>query len=117
MYCYFWMNDSQYEWMPTTFFACIVYFSWMGQIPIPFIITTEIFPKKIRQTALALAISMFWIILFILGSVFPIFLETYGLFICMITLGIMSALNIIFGILFIPETRGKSYDEIMELMK
>ncbi|XP_055296382.1 facilitated trehalose transporter Tret1-like isoform X2 [Sitodiplosis mosellana] len=91
IYCSFWINQPNYDWMPTTLFTCIVLFSWLGLIPIPFIITIEIFPKKIRHTCLALAISLFWIVFFILGMIFPIFLETY-------------------------ETRGKSYDEIMKLM-
>ncbi|XP_031623102.1 uncharacterized protein LOC116340647 [Contarinia nasturtii] len=111
-----WLNRPGFEWVPTICFACIVFFSWLGQIPIPFIITTEIFPKKIRQTCLAMAISFYWIILFGLGTVFPIFLETFGLFNCMFILGIMSIINLIFGICFIPETRGKSYVEIMQLL-
>lgn len=59
---------------------------------------------------------MVWFICFVLGSVFPIFLETFGLVNCMVTLGIFSVANLLFGVFFLPETRGKSYDEIMELL-
>lgn len=59
---------------------------------------------------------MLWILLFILGSVFPAVLEAIGLFTCMITLGVFSLLNALFGIFFVPETRGKSYEEIMEIL-
>lgn len=57
-----------------------------------------------------------WFILFVLASIFPILLDTFGLFSCMITLAVMCALNATFAMFFIPETRGKSYEEIMELL-
>lgn len=57
-----------------------------------------------------------WIILFTLELIFPIFLEKFGLFNCMISLGSMCLLNVIFGILCIPETRGKSFTEIGEML-
>lgn len=71
---------------------------------------------QIREICLAVAISFYWIILFGLGTVFPTFLEAFGPFNCMLSLGVMSIINLIFGICFTPETRGLSYDEIMELL-
>ncbi|XP_055308694.1 facilitated trehalose transporter Tret1-like isoform X2 [Sitodiplosis mosellana] len=115
-YCLLWIDEPELNWMPPFCFACIIYFSWMGQIPIPFIVTFEIFPKKIRQTCLSLSVSLIWIISFILGSIFPVFLESFGLFTTMMTFGVISLLNVLFGIFFIPETRGKSYEEIMSLL-
>lgn len=35
---------------------------------------------------------------------------------CMFGFGGICVLSAIYGILFMPETRGKSYDEIMELL-
>ncbi|XP_031623912.1 facilitated trehalose transporter Tret1-like [Contarinia nasturtii] len=115
-YCLLWIDRPEYDWMPPFCFVCITYFSWMGQNPIPFIITYEIFPKKIRQTCLSLSVSLVWVIQFVLGSIFPSFLETFGLFNTMITFGVISLLNAVFGIIFLPETRGKSHIEIMELL-
>lgn len=79
------------------------------------------FPKislefQIRQTCLSISVSLVWIIQFILGSIFPTFLESFGLFTTMITFGVICFMNALFGIFFIPETRGKSYNEIMELL-
>ncbi|XP_055296383.1 facilitated trehalose transporter Tret1-like [Sitodiplosis mosellana] len=115
-YCCLWIKKPEYEWMPPFCIACIVFISCMGLLPIPYIITIEIFPKKIRQTCLALAASTMWLILFVLAWIFPILLEKFGLFSCMIALAVMCSLNAVFGMFFIPETRGKSYEEIMELL-
>lgn len=59
---------------------------------------------------------MMWITLFVVNTIFPILLEQFGLFNCMITLAVMSSLSALFGIFFLPETRGKSYEEIMNLL-
>lgn len=150
VYCLWWYDDPEFQWMPLFCFACIVFFSCLGLLPIPFTISMEIFPKKvhsfqihtnssifkkkteflqfsfcindffqqfqIRPICMALAISFMWIILFILGLIFSMFLEMFGLFKCMITLGVASLLNALFGIFFVPETRGKSFDEIAKML-
>lgn len=59
---------------------------------------------------------MLWIVLLLLGSAYPIVQEAIGLPACMFTFGSISILSAAFGFWFIPETRGKSYDEIMELL-
>lgn len=47
VYCLLWLKQPEYEWLPPLCFACIIFFSCMGLIPIPYIIITEIFPKKV----------------------------------------------------------------------
>lgn len=140
VYCWFWLKNPAFDWMPPFCFACIIYFSCMGLLPIPYIVTIEIFPKKIRSICLALAMTCMWVILFALGMkriwlhlifiesiiklkcdfasgmLLPTFLETVGLFIFMISLSAMSLLNALFGIFCIPETRGKSFEEITEML-
>lgn len=138
IYGMFWLKQPGFEWMPIFCFSSIIYFSCMGLRPIPYIVTMEIFPKKvcnlnecficwwiirffcivlqIRKTCSTLAVSMLWIILFILGAIFLTFLENFGLFNCLFMLGAISLLNALFGIFFVPETRGLSYEEIEEIM-
>lgn len=48
-YCLLWLKQPAFEWMPPFCFASIVFLSSMGLIPIPYIILTEIFPKKVRE--------------------------------------------------------------------
>lgn len=51
-YGYFWLKQPGYEWMPPFCFACIVYCSCMGLSPIPFILSFEIYPKKVHDNFL-----------------------------------------------------------------
>lgn len=59
---------------------------------------------------------MLWIILFILGYIFPKIIEIFGIFNCMFGLGVICLLNALFGIFFLVETRGISFEEIGVLM-
>lgn len=38
-YCLLWFKQPEFEWMPPFCFACIIYFSCMGLLPIPYILT------------------------------------------------------------------------------
>lgn len=106
-----WMN-----WMPLFCFASIVFFSWLGIAPIPYIINIELSPNKIRQTCIAMVISIIWAVLFVYGIIFYTFVELFGLYTCMIILGLFSLLTALFAFFFVPETRGKSYEEIRDLI-
>lgn len=80
----------------------------------------EIFPFKkfqIRQICFSVVISAMWIFGFVLGVIFPIFLETFGLLTCLTTFGLFCFMNAIFCLYFVPETKGKSHEEIMELLR
>lgn len=59
---------------------------------------------------------MLWIILFILGNIFPVILDNIGIFNCMFVLGIICLFNALFGVFFVVETRSKSFEEIEMLM-
>lgn len=115
-YGYFDMKNLGYEWIPPVLMCLCIFSSCLGLLPIPYVVTSEIFPKKIRKTCLSLSISMLWIVLFILSYIFPHFVKNFGVFNCMFGLGVMCALNALFGIFFVLETRAKSFDEIEMLM-
>lgn len=60
--------------------------------------------------------SLLWTILFFLGTAYPLIEAAIGLPACMFGFGGICLLSGIFGFYFMPETRGKSHDEIMELL-
>lgn len=46
-YCLFFQSNPEYQWMPPFCVACVIYFSWLGLVPMPWIIMNEIFPRKV----------------------------------------------------------------------
>lgn len=88
----------------------------MSLAPVTWVVLSEIFPNRVRGSAIALATTMLWIASAILVLTFPYlnrFLNTHGAF--WLYSGICMA-----GFLFIlkrlPETKGKSLEEIEKIV-
>lgn len=88
----------------------------MTLAPVTWVVLSEIFPNRIRGRAMAIATFSLWIACFILTYSFPLLntaLGAYGIF-------WLYGLVCFFGLLFIkyklPETMGKSLEEIEEVL-
>ncbi len=82
--------------------------------PICWVLISEIFPNKIRGKAVAIAVAAQWAANYFISSTYPAMMEfsggfTYGFY------GLMSVLSLIFVWKMVPETKGKSLEE-MEIL-
>lgn len=59
---------------------------------------------------------MSWATLFVLGYMYPFIEEAVGVAACLFGFGVITIIGAVFGYAFIPETRGKSHDQIMALL-
>jgi SP family arabinose:H+ symporter-like MFS transporter len=75
------------------------------------------FPNKIRGTAVAFASFTQWATQFLVVLFFPHFLTKLGGASTFLFLAIMSAIQGAFAYFFIPETKGKTLEEIEHLWK
>jgi SP family arabinose:H+ symporter-like MFS transporter len=83
--------------------------------PLKFVIASEIFPTKIRGRALALSIMVMWIADTIVGQLTPILLTaigpafTFGFFAlcCLLSFWVVYKM--------VPETKGKSLEEVQDI--
>ena len=84
--------------------------------PIVWVVLSEIFPNRIRGAAMAIAVAVQWLANFTITSFYPYMMEvsgamTYGFY------GLMCILSGIFVWKFIPETKGKTLEELEKLWK
>lgn len=87
-----------------------VYAATLG--PVTWVILSEIFPNRIRSNSMALATLVLWIANFITTASFPILKSHFGLHITFAIHAGICLLYFIFIRLRIPETKGKSLEEI-----
>jgi sugar porter (SP) family MFS transporter len=80
--------------------------------PVFWTLVSEIFPNRIRGKALAFASFTQWIFNFLVVLLFPHFLASMGGAKTFLFLAIMSFLQLLFTYLYVPETKGKSLEEI-----
>ncbi|WP_078408991.1 D-xylose transporter XylE [Priestia abyssalis] len=84
--------------------------------PICWVLISEIFPNKIRGQAVAIAVAAQWAANYLISSTYPIMMEyssglTYGFY------GLMSVLSAVFVWKFVPETKGKTLEQMEDAWK
>ncbi len=84
--------------------------------PICWVLISEIFPNKIRGQAVAIAVAFQWFANYLISSTYPAMMEfsggmTYGFY------GVMAVLSALFVWKMVPETKGKSLEEMEKLWK
>jgi MFS transporter, SP family, xylose:H+ symportor len=82
--------------------------------PICWVLISEIFPNKIRGQAVAIAVAAQWAANYFISSTYPMMMEysggmTYGFY------GVMSVLSAIFVWKWVPETKGKTLEQMETL--
>ncbi|MCK5775249.1 MAG: D-xylose transporter XylE [Bacteroidales bacterium] len=82
--------------------------------PICWVLIAEIFPNKIRGRAIALAVAAQWAANYFISSTYPAMMDFSGGF-TYLFYGVMSILSAIFVWKMIPETKGKTLEEMENL--
>ncbi len=80
--------------------------------PIPWVMMSEIFPTKIRGIAMSIATFVLWIGVVVITQLTPVFLEMFGGAVTFWLFMINSLIILGFTLKRIPETKGKSLEEI-----
>ena len=85
--------------------------------PLTFVVVAEIFPNHIRGRAMSVAIFFLWLSVYVVSQTFPMLLESIGsaytFWIYMIT----SVMAFIFILNVVPETKGKTLEQIQEMWR
>ncbi len=90
----------------------------MSLAPITWVILSEIFPNRIRGAAMALATFALWAACFILTYTFPLLNASLGAYGTFWVYSVICLVSFVFIMLKLPETKGKSLEDIeKELVK
>lgn len=84
----------------------------MSLAPVTWVVISEIFPNRIRGAAMAVAVSSLWIACFILTYTFPTLNAKLGSAGTFWLYAAICALGFVFIKLKLPETKGKSLEQI-----
>uniref|UniRef100_A0A182PUD6 Facilitated trehalose transporter Tret1 n=1 Tax=Anopheles epiroticus TaxID=199890 RepID=A0A182PUD6_9DIPT len=87
-----------------------------GLATIPFAILSEIFPKNIRAYANALFGILSGAIIFAVVKLFQVALDNVGAYLPFWVFSVSAGLTFGFVFLYIPETKGKSLDEVQQII-
>lgn len=82
----------------------------IGLASIPWVMLAELYPNDVRGVCQGIVTALNWICAFIVAYTFPLISEDKRF--SFLPFVIFLFLSIIFTLLFVPETKGKSIDEI-----
>lgn len=88
----------------------------MTLAPITWVVLSEIFPNKIRGTAMAIATTALWIGSFLLVILFPILNSSLGAHGTFWVYAGICFLGFLFILKKLPETKGKTLEEVEKMM-
>ena len=90
-------------------YVALYSFTWA---PLTWVIVGEIFPLSIRGSGTGLASSFNWIGSFLVGLLFPIMASAMSEYAVFAIFGAVCVFGVIFIRLWVPETRGRTLEEI-----
>jgi SP family sugar porter-like MFS transporter len=80
--------------------------------PVTWVVISEIFPNRVRGVATSLAVGSLWIACFLLTFTFPFLNAALGAAGTFWIYGVICALGLVFIAIRLPETKGKSLEEL-----
>jgi sugar porter (SP) family MFS transporter len=89
----------------------------MSLAPVTWVLISEIYPNRIRGLAVSITVSALWIASFILTFTFPIINRLAGPAATFWLYGVICLIGFLFIFYRVPETRGKSLEEIERALR
>jgi SP family arabinose:H+ symporter-like MFS transporter len=86
----------------------------IGQGAVIWVFISEIFPNHIRASGQAFGSSVHWVLAAIIPSLIPILFTTIGADVVFLIFTIMMVFQLVFVIFLMPETKGRSLEELSE---
>jgi SP family arabinose:H+ symporter-like MFS transporter len=83
--------------------------------PVTWIVLSEIFPNKIRGRAMSIATLFLWTVCYLVSQTFPVLVEFLGIAATFFFFSASCFICLVFIARFVPETKGKSLEEIEQL--
>ena len=84
--------------------------------PVTWVLISEIFPNKLRSKAMSVSIVSLWLANFMLILIFPVILNRFGGAAAFLIFDVMCVILLLFTIFKVPETRGKSLEELEKIL-
>ncbi|XP_056629037.1 solute carrier family 2, facilitated glucose transporter member 6 [Triplophysa dalaica] len=89
----------------------------IGWGPITWLLMSEILPLGARGVASGLCVGVSWITAFVLTQLFMHVVQAYGLYVPFLFFCVITVVNIIFTAKCVPETKGRTLEEIENYFK
>lgn len=106
-----------FNWLPVLCLSFSIFVAALGILSIPFIVLSEIMPEKVKDFSVSLCMTLLWSFSFIVTKYLPFLTGSLGFDGSMYLFAGVCVVCELFIMFCMPETKGKSHQEIMELLR
>lgn len=118
--CYLEASDSSnkiYGYLAVVGLGLYILFFSPGMGPVPWTVNSEIYPEEFRGVCGGMAATVNWICSVIMSESYLSIVEAVGLGSSFVILGVISVIALIFVVMFVPETKGLTFEEVSLIWK
>ncbi|XP_041974906.1 facilitated trehalose transporter Tret1-like [Aricia agestis] len=118
-YLYFTNKDlvTSLHWLPITCLLVYIVCYAIGLSTVPYVIIGEMFPTNVKLYASCVAHIYTGISMFTVQKLFQVFKDLWGIYTVFWGFSLCSFLGLLFMLLVLPETKGKSFSSIQARLK
>lgn len=84
----------------------------MSLAPVTWVLISEIFPNRVRASAVSISVASLWVASFVLTYSFPLLNRIFGTSGAFLSYGAICLVGAIFVFLAVPETKGRSLEQM-----
>lgn len=103
---------SSLSWIPLLSFAVFIAIFSIGFGPIPWLMVGELFTKNVKSAASSAIAVCNWTLVFLVTKCFQDMVDFMGMSSSFATFGMISLIGTVFVSTMVPETKGRSVEEI-----
>ncbi|XP_053666955.1 facilitated trehalose transporter Tret1-like [Anopheles marshallii] len=111
------VTDTPYNWIPTALLVAFIFTATLGFLTLPFSMNAEVYPTKVRGLASGLTIFFGYTMSFIILKSYPTMVNVIGNENVFMFFGLVSLLGIVFVYFFLPETKGRTLQDIEDYFR
>lgn len=107
---------ESFNWVPLTCFCAVVFVQSLGVSTLSYTVTIEVMPEPLKELGVSISNAVLSASAFLVLKLIPTLNAALGFYFTMYLFGVISIPCGVFIIFYVPETKGKSYEEIMKLL-
>ncbi|XP_022169572.1 facilitated trehalose transporter Tret1-like isoform X2 [Myzus persicae] len=107
------VQDPPFEFTLIVAFVMFMFFALLGILPMPWMLCGEVFPMAVKGVMNGVVQTCGYVLWFVICKIYPSLILDLGVEIVWSILAFFCILNVLFAIFIMPETKGKTLDEVL----
>lgn len=108
---------ESFNYIPIGSFSFVILIANLALTPLPFLVISEVMPNKLKNFGSSFCLTLVWILVFIMIKFLPFLMENLQFHGTMFLFASICLAGGLFIALKMPETKGRSYEQIMNSLR